>query len=134
MITIQDLQFRYENSDFAFRIPTLSIEQGEAVAIVGPSGSGKTTALNLIGCLDTPTEGEVYIEGKPTSQLTGPQLASLRADRIGFIFQSFNLIPVLSALENVELALQLAGRSGESLRPSAGQPCRARARIGLPAR
>ena len=95
---------------WALRHVSFTIEAGEFTVLAGPSGSGKTTALNLIGCLDTPTEGEVHIEGRATSGLRGPQLAALRADRIGFVFQSFNLIPVLSALENVELALQLAGR------------------------
>jgi putative ABC transport system ATP-binding protein len=74
----------------------------------GPSGSGKTTLLNQIGCLDAPTAGELVIEGQNTRALSSRDLSRLRADKIGFIFQSFNLIPVLSALENVELALDLA--------------------------
>jgi putative ABC transport system ATP-binding protein len=87
----------------------LRIEPGEFTAFVGPSGSGKTTLLNQVGCLDRPSSGEIRLEGRSTSGLSDPELAALRARRIGFIFQSFNLIPVLTAAENVELALQLAG-------------------------
>ena len=88
---------------------TLDIEAGEFTVFSGPSGSGKTTLLNLIGCLDQPTSGTVTIDGKDTGKLGAGELSALRAQRIGFIFQSFNLIPVLTATENVELALQLAG-------------------------
>lgn len=91
---------------------SLVIEPGEFTAFVGPSGSGKTTLLNQIGCLDRPTSGEVLIDGVATTGLGDKALSVLRADKIGFIFQSFNLIPVLTALENVELALQLSGASG----------------------
>jgi putative ABC transport system ATP-binding protein len=88
---------------------SLHIYPGEFTVFSGPSGSGKTTLLNLIGCLDQPSAGKVLLEGKDTSTLDGNGLSALRAQRIGFIFQSFNLIPVLTALENVELALQLSG-------------------------
>ncbi len=84
---------------------TLSIDPGVMLAISGPSGSGKTTLLNLIGCIDTPTSGWVYIDGQDVSDLTPDQLADLRAHSIGFIFQTFNLLPVLSAAENVEYPL-----------------------------
>jgi putative ABC transport system ATP-binding protein len=100
----------------------LTVKKGEFLALSGPSGSGKTTLLNLIGALDTPTEGEVSLLGQKLSGLSGAQLADVRSKRIGFIFQSFNLIPVLTALENVEVALRLAGeppdraRCEESLR------------------
>jgi putative ABC transport system ATP-binding protein len=87
----------------------IQIEKGEFTAFVGPSGSGKTSLLNQIGCLDRPTRGDVVLEGRATRDLTDAELSHLRAQRIGFIFQSFNLIPVLTALENVELSLQLAG-------------------------
>jgi putative ABC transport system ATP-binding protein len=90
---------------------TLSIESGEFTVFEGPSGSGKTTLLNMVGCLDAPTEGEVIVNGQVTSGLSSRQLSRLRADAIGFIFQSFNLMPVLTAVENVELALQLAGKA-----------------------
>jgi putative ABC transport system ATP-binding protein len=86
----------------------LVIEAGEFTVFSGPSGSGKTTLLNLIGCLDQATSGKVLLEGKDTHGLSPNELSALRASRIGFIFQSFNLIPVLTALENVELALQLS--------------------------
>jgi len=98
---------------WALRNVDLSIEAGEFAALSGPSGSGKTTALNLIGCLDKPTDGWVEVEGANTSEMSKSKLADLRGEKIGFIFQSFNLVPVLTALENVELALQLAGQSGD---------------------
>lgn len=90
----------------------LTIDAGEFTAFVGPSGSGKTTLLNQIGCLDSPSAGTVHIRGKATGGLGDVALAALRAQEIGFIFQSFNLIPVLTAAENVELALSLAGEDG----------------------
>ncbi len=89
---------------------SLVIESGEFTVFSGPSGSGKTTLLNLIGCLDQPTRGQVKVEGQDTQSLSSRGLAELRAARIGFIFQAFNLIPVLSALENVEMAMELSGR------------------------
>jgi putative ABC transport system ATP-binding protein len=87
---------------------TVSVDPGEFTVFGGPSGSGKTTLLNLIGCLDQPTSGSVKIDGIDVSRLSAVDLARLRAKKIGFVFQSFNLVPVLTALENVELALQLA--------------------------
>ncbi len=87
----------------------LTIEKGEFTAIVGPSGSGKTTLLNMIGGLDKPTEGEVFINGKKLSELRSRQLIDFRLKNIGFIFQAFNLIPVLTAIENVMFIMQLQG-------------------------
>jgi len=84
---------------------TLSIERGVFLAIAGPSGSGKTTLLNLIGCIDTPTRGKIYINDEDVSGKTADELADLRARTIGFIFQTFNLLPVLTAAENVEYPL-----------------------------
>jgi putative ABC transport system ATP-binding protein len=84
---------------------TLSVSEGEFMAVAGPSGSGKSTLLNLIGGLDRPTSGRVVIGGQDVSELGDDQLSDLRAQRIGFIFQTFNLIPVLSAVENVEFPL-----------------------------
>lgn len=81
---------------------SLSIEEGDFIAIMGPSGSGKSTLLNMIGSLDVPTEGNLYINGTDVSQLTDDQLTDLRRDTIGFIFQQFNLIPLLTVRENVE--------------------------------
>jgi len=86
---------------------SFSIEKGDFISIAGPSGSGKSTILNMIGLIDTPTSGEVYIEGKPISGLSDKQLTTLRHETIGFIFQSFNLIPVLNVYENVEFPLLL---------------------------
>jgi len=89
----------------ALKSVSLSVLKGEFLAIAGPSGSGKSTLLNLIGCIDSPTSGSVYIEDQKTSDRTPDQLANLRAHKIGFIFQTFNLLPVLSAFENVEYPL-----------------------------
>ncbi len=88
---------------------TLNIEKGELVAIMGASGSGKTTLLNLIGCLDRPTAGTYYFEDKEVSHLRSSELACIRGQRIGFIFQTFNLLSRLSALANVELGMTYAG-------------------------
>ena len=84
---------------------SLTVEQGDLMAIAGPSGSGKSTLLNLIGCIDTPSSGHIYIDGKSLENQTSDELADLRARTIGFIFQTFNLLPVLSAEENVEYPL-----------------------------
>jgi putative ABC transport system ATP-binding protein len=89
----------------ALRNISLAVLEGEFLAIAGPSGSGKSTLLNMIGCIDTPTSGIVCIDGQKTVGQTSDQLAELRAQKIGFIFQTFNLLPVLSAAENVEYPL-----------------------------
>ena len=91
----------------ALRGVTLDVVEGDFIAIAGPSGSGKTTLLNLIGCVDTPTSGTVEVEGKDTRRLSERQLTTLRLNTIGFIFQSFNLVSVLSLFQNVELPLLL---------------------------
>jgi len=88
---------------------TMTIKQGELVAIMGPSGSGKTTLLNLIGCLDKPTSGHYQLEGREVSRLSGGELAKIRGQKIGFIFQTFNLLSRLTALANVELGMVYAG-------------------------
>lgn len=91
----------------ALRGVDVKIEDGEFTAIAGPSGSGKTTLLNIIGCLDIPTKGQVLINGTNLNDLTSKEKASLRRNEIGFVFQTFNLIPVLTAYENVEIPLIL---------------------------
>jgi len=91
---------------------SFSVESGEFLSIAGPSGSGKTTILNIIGCLDKPTEGRYLLEGKDVSSQNSSQLAVTRRHGIGFIFQTFNLLPILSAFENVEFPLILKGDMG----------------------
>lgn len=87
----------------------LSVQKGELVAVMGPSGSGKTTLLNLLGCLDKPTSGKYFFEGREVSSLNGNELARIRGQKIGFIFQTFNLLSRLTALANVELGMTYAG-------------------------
>jgi putative ABC transport system ATP-binding protein len=97
----------------ALRGVSLEVKVGEFLSIAGPSGSGKTTLLNLIGCVDTPSSGKVIVAGKDTAELSERELTRLRLDTIGFIFQSFNLVSVLSVMQNVELPLLLQhGMSG----------------------
>jgi putative ABC transport system ATP-binding protein len=112
----------------ALRGIDLTVKHGEFVSIMGPSGSGKTTLLNILGALDKPTDGKVYFEGKDLSKLNDSELAILRRDKIGFVFQSFNLFPVLTALENVELPMLIAGISTNERRQRAQELLR---KIGL---
>ena len=98
-----------EETVHALRDVHLSIRQGDYIAIMGPSGSGKSTLLNIIGLLDRPTDGTYHLEDVDTTHLTDPQLAALRRHKIGFVFQFFHLVPRLTAFENIELPLMLAG-------------------------
>ena len=112
MIHICDMYKIYRMGDIdinALNGVSIKIEQHEFVAIVGPSGSGKSTLMNMIGCLDTPTSGEYYIDGVKVNGLNDSQLADIRNHKIGFIFQGFNLLQKLTALENVELPLVYQG-------------------------
>lgn len=120
MIDMTDVVKRYTlggESIYALNHVSLHVEQGEYVAIIGPSGSGKSTLMNIIGCLDTADEGSYLLNGKPIQKYREKQLARVRNRQIGFIFQGFNLLPKLSALENVELPMIYQGvRAGERKR------------------
>ncbi len=105
-----------ENQVNALDGVSITIDEGEFVAIIGQSGSGKSTLMNMLGLLDTPTEGEYYINGKLVDDLTDDQMSTIRNEQIGFIFQGFNLIPSLSAVENVELPLVYRGMHREERR------------------
>lgn len=116
MVEVRDLHKSYKVGKVLFpalRGIDMKIEDGEFTAIAGPSGSGKTTLLNIIGCLDTPTKGQVLVNNMDTSELSTKEKAALRKKEIGFVFQTFNLIPVLTAFENVELPLILLDMPAE---------------------
>ena len=95
---------------------TMEVQPGEFVAVMGPSGSGKSTMLNLIGCLDVPTSGKVYIQGHDIGKMSDGELTALRRDHIGFVFQQFNLLPLLNVVENVEFPLILKTKTRERSR------------------
>lgn len=119
IVRIENLVKRYpmgETEFTALKDINLTFDKGEFAGFVGPSGSGKTTMLNIIGSLDTPTEGKVVVEGEDVSNLTHKASAMLRKEHIGFIFQSFNLLPVYTVFENVELSLLLLKQSAAERR------------------
>ncbi len=131
-ISGRDLHKRYvmgkDNYVDALCGVSLDIEQGEMVSIMGPSGSGKSTLMHILGCLDAPTAGEVWLAGRRVDTLGGAGLTQLRRSEVGFIFQTFNLVPSLTAIENVMLAAQYAGKNRTEARQAAEQ---ALARVGL---
>ena len=99
----------------------LRVDKGEFISILGPSGSGKTTLLNMIGCLDRPTEGQILLGGKDVTRFSRGKLTEIRSQKIGFVFQEFDLIPTLTALENVMLPLKYQGVSRNERRKRAGE-------------
>ena len=119
-------QFDGKRNVTALHDVTLSIPRGEMVSIIGPSGSGKSTLLNLVGGLDRPTAGEVRVDGEALGGLSDDALTRVRRDKIGFIFQFFNLLPTLSCLENVGLPLHLRGWSRAKVHERADRTARAR--------
>ena len=131
LIRIRDLAREYQMGEeriLALQSVTLDIRRNEYVAIMGPSGSGKSTMMNLLGCLDTPTGGEYWLNGQEVSRLSDDELAHVRNREIGFVFQTFNLLPRATALHNVELPLDYAGARGRERRERAAA---ALARVGL---
>jgi putative ABC transport system ATP-binding protein len=131
VIRIHDLTREYRMGSeliLALRGVTLEIRRNEYVAIMGPSGSGKSTMMNLLGCLDTPTAGEYWLNGEEVSRLTDDALARVRNREIGFVFQTFNLLPRATALHNVELPLVYAGVRARERRERAAA---ALERVGL---
>ncbi len=116
MIECKNISKIYKNGEIethALRDVSFKINDGEFVAIIGPSGSGKSTLMHIIGCLDTPTSGEYLLDDKDVSKLTGDELADVRMQKIGFVFQAFNLLPRATVLRNVTLPLVYAGVSKE---------------------
>ncbi len=124
-IEVSGLTKKYSDTVYALRDVSFSVEEGEWLAVMGPSGSGKSTLLNILGCLDSPGEGRVLVEGENPAQLSPDALARFRAEKVGFVFQQFHLVPYLSALENVMLAQYFHSLADE---PEAADALR---RVGL---
>ena len=128
MIEMQDIVKQYTlggETIYALDHVSLRVEKGEYVTIIGPSGSGKSTLMNLIGCLDTADSGTYLLNGKPIRKYREKQLAEVRSKQIGFIFQGFNLLPKLSALENVELPMIYQGVRAAPAQPAFRRPAAA---------
>jgi putative ABC transport system ATP-binding protein len=121
IVEVKNVTMTYDSGVTALRGIHLTIDQGEFAAIMGPSGCGKSTLLNLIGGLEHPTSGEIWIGGERIDSLNETQLALLRRRRIGFVFQFFNLISTLSVIENIELPLRLVNRPGRAIQHRAGK-------------
>ena len=112
LLELEHVSRLYEGGEVPVRAlddVSLTIQAGEFVAIMGQSGSGKSTLMNIIGCLDRPTSGSYRVEGRDVATMTGDELAALRSDTFGFVFQRYNLLPSISAAENVELPAVYAG-------------------------
>lgn len=122
MITMRNIRKVYSTGRMeveALRSIDLKIGENEFVSIMGPSGSGKSTLMNLMGCLDTPTSGEYFLDGQKVENLSSNELAEIRNQKIGFVFQSFNLLPYATAIENVEMPLIFAGVTSRKRRKRA---------------
>lgn len=130
IIRFENVTKAYDTSTkiYALRNVSFEVDRGDKIAVTGPSGSGKSTLLNLIGGLDKPSEGDVFFDGIPLSTLNDDQCTRLRREKIGMIFQSFNLLPTLTALENVSLTMRLQGTGQKSSSLRAGEMLE---RVGL---
>jgi putative ABC transport system ATP-binding protein len=131
LIEITDLKKRYQmGAEVVWALDgiSLNVERGEYIAIMGPSGSGKSTLMNMLGCLDTPTSGHYFLNGQDVSQYTDDDLAEIRNREIGFVFQTFNLLPRVDCLRNAELPLIYAGMSRADRREQAAEALR---KVGL---
>ena len=118
VVEFRDVSRVYKTGDHEQRAldhVNISLEKGKMVVILGPSGAGKSTLLNLLGGLDSPTEGTIEVDGKDISRLTNDELAEYRAEKVGFVFQSYNLIPTLTVGENVELVKEIAPKGLDSM-------------------
>jgi putative ABC transport system ATP-binding protein len=131
LIDVRNLVKIYKTGDVDLRAldgVSFIIDRGDFVAVMGPSGSGKSTTMNMLGCLDSPTEGEYYLDGRNVAKLSGNELAEVRNRKLGFVFQGFNLLPRLTALENVALPLVYSNITAKERKERA---CVALERVGL---